>query len=64
MLSIDVEDPDISKDFKSGFIGAMAKQNPRDNGISRTSEYKKLLKKVLKIFPLIVQSTCKHQFQS
>ena len=64
MLSIDVEDPDISKDFKSGFIGAMAKQYPRDNGISRTIISKKLLKDVFEIFPLNVQSTCRHQFQS
>ena len=64
VLSIDVEDPDVSKDFNSGFIGAMAKQYPRDSDIIITSEYKKLLKEVLKIFPLNVQSTCKHQFQS
>ena len=64
MLRIDVEDPDVSKDFKSGFIGATAKHYPRDSDIIRISEYKNLLKDVLKIFPLNVQSTCEHQFQS
>ena len=64
MLSTGVEDPDVSKDFNSGFIGTMTKQYPRDSDIIRTSEYKKLLKEVLKIFPLNVQNTYKHQFQS
>ena len=57
MLSVDVEDPYVSKDFNSGFIGAMARQYPRDSDIILTSEYKKLLKEVLKIFPLNVRST-------
>ena len=42
----------------------MAKQYPRDSDIIRTSEYKKLLKEVLNIFSLNVQSIRKHQFQS
>ena len=41
MLSIDLEDPDVLKDFSSIFIGAMTKQYARDIDIIGTSEYKK-----------------------
>ena len=42
-MCIDVEDLDVSKDFNSIFIGAMAKQYSRDSDIIRTSEYKKTI---------------------
>ena len=38
MLSTDLEDPDVLKDFKSIFSGEMTKQHARD--IIGTSEYK------------------------
>ena len=50
MLSIDLEDPDVLKDFNSIFIGAMTKQYARDIDIIGTSEYKKLLKEVAAFF--------------
>ena len=50
MLSIDVEDLDVSKDFNSIFIGAMAKQYLRDSDIIRTSEYKKKLLRAVRDF--------------
>ena len=43
IMCIDVEDLDVSKDFNSIFIGAMAKQYSRDSDIIRTSEYKKTI---------------------
>ena len=39
VLSIDLEDPDVFKEFNSIFIGAMAKQYAKDSDIIRTSEY-------------------------
>ena len=39
MLSIDLEDPDVLKDFNSMFIGAMTKQYARDSDIIGISEY-------------------------
>ena len=50
MLSIDLEGPDISKDFNSIFIGAMTKQYARDSDIIGTSEYKTFLKEVGNLF--------------
>ena len=38
-LSIDLEDPDVLKDFYSAFIGAMTKQHARDSDIIENSEY-------------------------
>ena len=45
-LSVDIEDPDVLKDFKSIFIGAMTKQCARESDFLGTSEHKKLLKEV------------------
>ena len=39
VLSIDLEDPDVLKDFSSIFIGTMNKQYARDSDIIGTSEY-------------------------
>ena len=39
VLSIDLEDPDVFKEFNSIFIGAMAQQYAKDSDIIRTSEY-------------------------
>ena len=39
VLSIDLEDPDILKDFNSIFIGTMTKQYASDSDIIGTSEY-------------------------
>ena len=36
--SIDLEDPDVLKDFYSVFIGAMTKQHARDSDIIENSE--------------------------
>ena len=44
-LSIDLEDPDVLRDFNSIFIGAMTKQYARDSDIIGTSDYKKFSKK-------------------
>ena len=57
MLSTDLEDPDVLKDFNSIFSGEMTKQRARD--IIGTSEYKNSWKKV-ELSSLKVQSTCKH----
>ena len=40
MLSIDIEDPDVLKDFNIIFIGAMTKQYTTASDIIGTSEYK------------------------
>ena len=53
MLSINLEDLDVLKDFNTIFIRAMTKQ-----GTVTSLEPKKL-----KLFSLNVQSTCKHQCQ-
>ena len=50
MLSIDLEDPDILKNFNSVFVGAMTKQYARDSDIIGNSEYKKFLKEVRAFF--------------
>ena len=59
VLSIDLEDPDVLKDFNSIFIGAMKQRCARHNDIISTSEYRKFWKEVR--VSLNVQSTCKHQ---
>ena len=46
VLSTDLEDPDILKDFNSRLIGAMIKQYARDSDIIGTSEYKEYLEEV------------------
>ena len=48
--SIDLEDPDILKDFNSLFIGAMTKQYARGSDIIGTLECKKLLIEVTAFF--------------
>ena len=50
VLSINLGDPDILKDFNSIFIGAMTKQYGRDSEIVGTSQYKKILKEVRAFF--------------
>ena len=50
MLSIDIEDSDVMKDFNSIYIGAMTKQYARDSDIIGTSKYKTLLKEVNAFF--------------
>ena len=50
VLSIDLDDPDVLKDYNSMFIGAMTKQYARDSDIIGTSEYKKFLKEVRAFF--------------
>ena len=39
VLSIDLEDPVVWKDFNSVFIGAMTNQHARDSDIIETSDY-------------------------
>ena len=39
VLSIDLEDPDVMKDFNSVFISAMTKQYTKESDIIGTSEY-------------------------
>ena len=39
VLSIDLQDPDVLKDFNSIFIGAIKKQYARDSDIIGTSGY-------------------------
>ena len=39
VLSIDLQDPDVSKDFNSIFIVAVTKQHARDSDIIGTSNY-------------------------
>ena len=46
VLSIDLEDPDILKDYNSIFIGGMTKQYARSNDIIGTPVFKKFLKEV------------------
>ena len=50
MQSINLEYPDILKDFNIIFIGAMTKQYVRDSDIIGTSQYKKFLKEVRAFF--------------
>ena len=45
-LRVDIEDPDVLKDFRSIFIGAMTKQCARENDFLGASEHKKFLKEV------------------
>ena len=49
-INIDLEDPDVLKDFISIFIGRMTKQYTRDSDIVGTSEYKKSSKEVRAFF--------------
>ena len=48
--SIDLEDPDVLKDFNSVFIGTVTKQYARDSHIIGTSQYKKFLREVRAFF--------------
>ena len=50
VLSIDLEAPDVLKDFNSIFTGAKTKQYARDSDIIGTSEYKRFLKEVRTFF--------------
>ena len=50
MVSINLEYPDVLKDFNSIFIGAMTKQYVRDSDVFGTSQYKKFLKEVRAFF--------------
>ena len=50
MQSINLEYPDVLKDFNIIFIGAMTKQYIRDSDIIGTSQYKKFLKEVRAFF--------------
>ena len=45
MQSINLEYPDVLKDFNIIFIGAMTKQYIRDSDIIGTSQYKKILER-------------------
>ena len=55
MLRIDLNDPDVLKDFNSIFIGTMTKQYARSSDIISASGYKKFWKEVR--FLLNLQST-------
>ena len=50
VLSIDLEDPDVLKDFNSIFIAAMTKQYARGSDITETLECKELLIEVTAFF--------------
>ena len=50
MLSINLEDPDVLKNFNSTFIGAMTKQYIRDSDIIGTSQNIKFFKEVRAFF--------------
>ena len=61
MVSNDLEEPDVLKDFNSMFIGKMTKLYPRDSDIIVASQHKKFWKEVRVL--LNVQRTSKHQCQ-
>ena len=61
VVSNDLEEPDVLKDFNSMFIGKMTKLYPRDSDIIVASQYKKFWKEVRVL--LNVQRTSKHQCQ-
>ena len=50
MLSINLEDPDVLKNFNSIFIGEMTNQYVRDSDIIGTSHNRKFFKEVRAFF--------------